>query len=43
MMSETALIEYQRQLLVSLGLLERQVFETKAKLLVISVIIGADK
>ena len=43
MMSETALIEYQRQLLVSLELLERQVLETKAKLLVISVVTGADK
>ena len=43
MMSETALIEYQRQLLVSLESLERQVLETKAKLLVISVVMGADK
>lgn len=43
MMSETALIEYQRQLLVALESLERQVLETKAKLLVISVVMGADK
>lgn len=42
-MSETELIEYQRQLLVALVSLERQVLETKAKLLAISVIIGADK
>lgn len=43
MMSENEVREYERQLLVALSSLERQIIETKAKLIVIAVITEGGK